>query len=783
MNGRASSIALSSEQRALVDEVRRLAENPGGIPKLLPMLADRSWAVRREVVSALAALGEPAVAPLAELLRSARDDEARIAATVDALSTSSAEVFDELAKLSESEQPAVVADIAQVLGRRRNQRYCELLARLVGHADDNVAVAAIEALGRIGGTGGLDALVAAAGSGNFFRMFPAIDVLGRSGDPRVVAPLAALLGEAMYTLEAARALGRTGEPAAVPPLAALLSRPSESAVRVAALALAELHARHAERYGDSNAIEDALRLANLRDGVDRRLAASLNSADSAEQCALSFVLGAFGSDVAKAALLSLLDANENVAHAAARALKQSGLDSERVLSDALLSGGSARRRALLPALTGAANVAAVAQCLRDDDPEVRVLACNALASMGAPVVAADLFELLDDPHPRVVQAAIGAIQALGSRETKQLALASAESTRPSVRLSAMRILSYFGYPEALPVFVRAVDSDDARVRDAALAGLALLDAGEAVDALLAAARAPLNKKRAAAVRALGQSESQDARIAACLLEGLRDPDAWVRYYACQAIGRRRLEGAIDAVIPLLSDEAGHVRVVTVEALSLFRSPSALSALLGAANGTDPDGRRAALIGLGMLQLPEVLPVLTEAATSADTATRLVALSSLGDSRLPEAVPTLAAAALDGDESVRIAAQELLSSFSSREAAEALIEVARRGLDRTRVTALLSSSNEAIVATISRTLDDANEEVALLLTSALARGRSAAASAALVRAMSTGSTASRKASATALSSLRTPEAFQALRRAADADPDPEVRNICAVLVAQ
>ena len=69
------------------------------------------------------------------------------------------------------------------------------LVALSRHADDNVAVAAIEALGRIGGRAAVESLVDAVDSGNFFRTFPAIDVLGRSGDPRAVAPLTALLDE------------------------------------------------------------------------------------------------------------------------------------------------------------------------------------------------------------------------------------------------------------------------------------------------------------------------------------------------------------------------------------------------------------------------------------------------------------------------------------------------------------------------------------------------------------------------------------------------------------
>src|SRR5207244_9777680 len=120
----------------------------------------------------------------------------------------------------------------------------DLLAELSTHSDDNVAVCAIEALGRIGGTQTVGALIAAVESKHFFRTFPAIDALGRTGDARAVQPLSALLGDPLYALEAIRALGRTGQDSAVGPLAALLERAPDAIVRTTAVALAELRERY-----------------------------------------------------------------------------------------------------------------------------------------------------------------------------------------------------------------------------------------------------------------------------------------------------------------------------------------------------------------------------------------------------------------------------------------------------------------------------------------------------------------------------------------------------------
>ncbi|HEX6242207.1 MAG TPA: HEAT repeat domain-containing protein, partial [Polyangiales bacterium] len=81
----------SDAQRA--DLVRALAAERR-VPALVGMLSERSWSVRREVVAALAALGEDAELPLLACLRTQRDDEARIAATVDALADSTSTRVD-----------------------------------------------------------------------------------------------------------------------------------------------------------------------------------------------------------------------------------------------------------------------------------------------------------------------------------------------------------------------------------------------------------------------------------------------------------------------------------------------------------------------------------------------------------------------------------------------------------------------------------------------------------------------------------------------------------------
>ncbi|ADO68667.1 HEAT repeat domain-containing protein [Stigmatella aurantiaca] len=771
-------LSLSSEDRARVEAVEALSRRgPASLEALLQELDTPSWAVRRAVIGALARMGTPAVVPLCEVLRGARGSEAGLAAAVDALVASTGEVDEPVIALGDDSNPAVICDAAQVLGRRRSRRAVPLLATLTMHADDNVAVAAIEALGRIGGGAAVNALLAALGSGNFFRIFPAIDVLGRSGDPSVVPPLLGLLADPFYMSEAARALGRTGQEAAVPALVGLLQRGSDSVVRVAAVALVEIHEAQVQRFGGARLVRLALRGRPELAELGRKLARCLTGADASEKAALSRLMGWAGGVEAAAGLVAMLDAEPSVARAAASALQEMGPEADVPLLQALREGDSARRLLLLPLVNRrSAAVQDVVLCLGDEDPSVRVLAADTLSRLGEPGAVRYLFERLADEDPRVMQAAVGAIQSLGSDETEALALEAAGSTDVRKRRASLRIISYFGYSRGLDVLLRAMRETDERLRDAAIYGLPFIDDPRAVDALLEAARHDSERTRAAAMRALGQTE-KDARVTSCLLGGLADKDPWVRYYACQSLGKLNEEAAADAIVALADDEAGQVRVAVVDALAHLHTENALKALRRAAIAGDSDVRRAALLGLGVSKRPDALPVLLEAVQSEDPATRLVALSAVAEYDTQETVSVLMRAATDVDESVRSAAVGFLATRPGMPATQALVSLLGESSLRERVVSALSLMTEGRIPGLLSALEVAEESQAPLLVAALARMQRADARAALLSALTTGSPAGRRAVAVAVGAINTLEAREALQEASAHDPDPDVRQAC------
>jgi HEAT repeat protein len=772
--------AVSEAERQRLEQIDRLvASGAPAVEALAGQLADPSWTVRRAVVGALAALGDEALPVLVRKLGQ-RGDETVLAAVAEALVGSTGDVEAATQLLAEHPDPAVVADVAMVLGRRRRRVAIPLLIALSSHPNDNVAVAAIEALGRVGGRAAVEALLAAVQSGNFFRTFPAIDVLGRSGDPRAVQPLAALVDNRQYALEASRALGRTGDKNAAAPLARRLIAPTIADVRVAASALTSLREEYEARFGQATAVEEILRRTVEPRAATRRLAHALADADAAEKAAICTVLGILGEDAAVPVLIPLLGQPGAVGSAAHQALRRLGQKSDQLLAEALRASDSASRVVLLPLVASSIAVPDVQACLADEDPAVRAAACTALARIGNPAVAESLFACLEDGSPLVVQAAVSAIQSLGSSQTQSLALAAARSPSPRLRRWGLRIVAYFGYSSGLPAILDGIRDPDPHVRDSAIYALPFMEGPRAKEALLAATRDPLPATRAAAVRALGNCAG-DPRIDGAALGALEDPDPWVRYYACQTAGRLRIDAAVPRLGRLLTDPAGQVPLAAIEGLSHFEDPGARDALVAAARSADEDVRRAAIIGLGIARPPEAFATVAEALDAPDAASRLVAVSALAGFERPEVDQLLGKAVEDPDESVRNGAVGALAGRAGQESTAVLIDLLGRSVNPALVHQALAHPSPERIAGIMAALEGADEELAPELTSALARMADAAGSAALVRALALSNPAARKAAAATLGGLGTREALTALKIAAVEDPHPEVRRICAVVL--
>lgn len=766
--------ALSSEDRERLAEVERLARSGDAVAELIGRLSDPKWPVRRAVVAALGQLGDRAVAPLVASLVSDRTDERRIAATVDALVASVGNPDAVLLAL-EGVPPAVVCDVAQVLGRRRSASAVDALVAWTAHADDNVAVGAMEALGRIGGGAGVDALASAAASGNMFRTFGAIEVLSRCEDPKALAPLVDLLKDPLASAEATRALGRRGLPDAVPALTRLLDSRSGARVRSAATALVAIATRFVRQFGTADAISRGVRAAIADSGTTAsELARAAAEGDSEERVAIARVLGWLQDARGAASLVDLLVDEPDVARAASTALAELGSSATPFVLAAVVAGDSDARVLLLPAVPSVPEVGdAVSVCLTDPEPDVRRLACEILARAHAVSAVPSLFGALDDPDPRVGQAAAAAIQALGHDCTEALTLEAAASQSPRVRRAGLRLLGYFGWPSGVDPLIEAARNAPDRLRETALQGLAYIDDPRALAALFAAAVGERPAERGGAMRALG-NVTPTPEVIEHISAGMSDPDAWVRYYACQSAGRLRAAALLDTLVERLRDPAAHVRIAVVDALARFPAPGAIRALLDALADPDADLRRAAILGLGSSRPPEALAPIVAAASGTELTTRLVALSALGGFETAEVEPILLAAARDADESVRNTAIAVLAGRSGVTATGSLIGLLTRAPTHQAVVDALATWAPGRIPGVLLALEEADATTASSLVSALARMDRAEARAALGIVLVMERAVLRRAAAAALGAIGAGTSRLQLERSASVDPDPEVR---------
>jgi HEAT repeat protein len=771
-----TGLALTAAEQARVARIDALvAIGARGVGELVDALGDPSWTVRRAVVAGLAALGDDAVPALCAWLSRTRTSERAIAAAVDALSGSiGSTATAEVERLAVGSDAHLVEDVARILGRRAAASAVPLLCKLVEHPSDNVALAAIEALGDIGGGAGLDALIDVATRRDFFRTFPAMQVLARAGDPRAVAPLASLLADPIYAFEAVSALGRTGAVQAVSALADLVGRADVELIRAIAVALRELVAR-ATWQGAGDHARAAIAAA-LGDRVQPFVAA-LRAADAAAREALIEMIGAIG-DAGSVGVLAPMFEEPELRAAAVLAVQSIARSSDVAMAIALANDEPAIRAAALAVVGSRAFAGTVCELLGDDDAEVRARACDALARLGDVARVAALFELLGDASPRVALAATGAIHSLGSAETPRLAILALASTSPVVRRNALRVIAYVGPRAALDAVIAATGDSDARTAELAAVALAAFDDPRVDAELVALARDRREQIRGAAMRA-----AATRGLVELLVGGARDAAAWVRYYACQGLGGQSIAGqggpVIETLRACLADPAPHVRIAALEAIARQPGSEAAELLRAAARSSDPDERRAALVGVGLRTGEAELALLREAVRSPDVAIRIVALPGLARRTEPDALADLAAAIDDVD--VRDAALSLLADRTDPRAIDALLDalVEDRGA---AIRAAVSRPSAERAAAIADRLVHGDGIAADELVAALARMATPEAIAALFAALRARAPAARRSAAVALMAIDVRGAAMAVRALAVGDPDPEVRRACAAAVS-
>lgn len=571
----------------------RLIGDPDVAPRLVPLLRDDL--LRGAVADALGALGdESVVAPLAHLLNSSADPAPVVAHALDAVHRRYESAYGEgsyIADLArrtftpaatqhlldalETAQCDELRSMVVVLGWLHGSGVQRALARLLDQAAVRPEV--ITALVRFGG--GVTKLL--------IEQLDAADV-----ETRVAAVIA---------------LGRIGDTSAVPALIELLETDPELQVAVAD-ALAKLGDHRAfdallQRIGHRDVAVRQAAIAALNSlghpDLETQVAARLTDADPLIRESAVRIAGYFGFPSCGDAILSCTDDRvDRVRQAAVEVLPY--LDDPRCLPrllDVLANDTPAVRAAAVRALGQMEAPAALPhliQALEDIHPWVRYFAACSLGQQRSPESAEVLTRILrTDPATQVRIAAAEALGHIGGAQVVAALVLTTAEADIDLATNAIKALGATRDPLVLPTLHEALRASDSARRRATIGALARHGDPSVVQSIqwVAAADADVDIQQTAC-DALGRIETPEAIAAlielllntnqreavinvltraarpflAELGRGLSHPHVVVREAVVQTLARMRRPAATQIIVSALDDPEPTVRLAAVQAL-------------------------------------------------------------------------------------------------------------------------------------------------------------------------------------------------------------------------
>ncbi len=268
--------------------------------------------------------------------------------------------------------------------------------------------------------------------------------------------------------------------------------------------------------------------------------------------------------------------------------------------------------------------------------------------------------------------------------------AQLRSAEPAARRNAAFALGKMGRfaAQALPELKQVLRVEkDPKVREALVAAAGEIAAGtlggdpDLEGALIEGLRDPDRFVRRSSACALGQIAGKGDVVRAALTQALRDPEQIVRQNAAWALGQLD-EKSLPALVQALGDATSDSLVKRDAANALFQvgknDPDAMrpamASLLAMCRDRDPEVRKAGLVPLVKIVRDkdgEALPVLKAALRDPDAEVRryaALALSNVGGAAASEAVPVLVDALRNGEPHLKRSAAVALHNIGEVAAA-------------------------------------------------------------------------------------------------------------------
>jgi HEAT repeat protein len=457
---------------------------------------------------------------------------------------------------------------------RYGERITQLLIEQLHAEEVETRKAAVIALGRIGGSRAVPALVQALDDDELTIVVAG--ALGKIGDRRAFNALLELIGHTDAAVRQAviSAINSLGHPEMADRALRLLddSNPHvrESAVKIAGyFGYAECTDLLLERCSDE---EESVRRAAIEhipyledERVIPTLVDALETGTPRMRAAAANAFAHVESDAAMPHLLGALkDADSWVRYFATRSI------------------GKHRYGESVDALT------ALAQA--DDASHVRIAAVDSLGKIGGPHAIAVLASISESSDLDLARAALKSLGQINHPDAMPPLLEALRSKNGLLRLEALNALGARGGEDEVKAmqWTAAADPDDG-VAQASIDALARLATPEAIDALVNLTAETV--RREASVAALSGLGEQKINLIA---NGLKHSQSSVRRAIVDALGRMKHPLASETLSGALDDPEATVRLAAVNALAHLGSRSAERKLL-ALMRADPDTavRRAA----------------------------------------------------------------------------------------------------------------------------------------------------------------------------------------------
>lgn len=637
------------------------------LPHYVDRLGDNSWRVRKAAIERLAATGHPSLTT-AFLVRALADGEnpGRRNAALEALVRCGTSAVPALLEAAGAQDVDVRKQIVDALAGIGDRSACPRLIAMLSDPDANVRGAVADALGAIGDPETAADLLAVVGAEEErLVVLSALRALARMEQPVPVAQLEALLGDSLLQPAVMSLLGYSHDDAAKETLLKGLASGSRSG-REAAMESLLRQAGGGEDVLLVTRVREVCAAAPdvLAGALERLETAPLSARLMLVQFLgllgdLASVLPLLraGQDEAltEIVLSTAVGFGEGAAAALAEGFHGLGAD-ERVMACQILGR--------LPGDVGSEQLI---ECLGHSDPELRGAAIRGLAARSctaglAPLVAhlawaaargdeagEDEAGLVADAIADIAGPVEGGADAeaeVVSRQAVLLLGGRLPDAGEAFRRAAARALGRIGRARDVDAMTLLMSDPDAAVRRAAVEALARLQGSELPELLHLAIADESATVRVALAGAL--AASLDPRALDDLERLAADEDIHVRAAVMRALGAMRTVGSAEpsgrerriAVLRCGAVDQSLVAVAALEALLAIGGPSSAEVALALLESPEEELVRVAIACVGSHGDLEAQKELFPLVAHSEWSVRAEAVRVLGDSRVVMAVPTL-----------------------------------------------------------------------------------------------------------------------------------------------